>query len=307
VKGISIIVCCYNSVARLSKTIESLSKLDIHELEVELIVVDNASTDQTNIVAKNLCEQMISFPWSVVTEVQPGLTQARLKGIDNARHDILLFCDDDNWLPNDYLQNGILHAEDSSIAIWGAAKSIGVFEEKIQDWIFPYLRMLAIFDNATDRVGASLDDHVIVSGAGMFMRKSFAKLYQQAVASNPLRRKLGRTSDQPLAGEDSDMHYLVYQNNLKTAFYTDLYFHHWMPASRLQKKYLLQLKRNMSKSTVLLQFIHQEPIGQWSVFGLLWYILKNSFVNIMETRMTIQGYLGHLDGIRMINNLNNEN
>ena len=47
-KGISVIVCCYNSAERLTETIKHLAGQNVpHYIPWELIVVDNASTDNT--------------------------------------------------------------------------------------------------------------------------------------------------------------------------------------------------------------------------------------------------------------------
>jgi len=104
-KGFSIIVCCYNSAALLPETLSRLSKLIVPaEMAVELIVVDNCSTDQTASAAGVLWQTYGQpFPLEIVSENKPGLSYARMRGIAASRYDFMLFCDDDNWLDPGYL------------------------------------------------------------------------------------------------------------------------------------------------------------------------------------------------------------
>jgi len=47
--GLSLVICTYNGVQRLKKVFEHLAILDIpKELNWEVLVIDNASTDETS-------------------------------------------------------------------------------------------------------------------------------------------------------------------------------------------------------------------------------------------------------------------
>ena len=54
-KGISVIICCYNSAERLPKTLEHIfaQKLS-NDTIMEVIVIDNASKDTTTAIAQEL-------------------------------------------------------------------------------------------------------------------------------------------------------------------------------------------------------------------------------------------------------------
>lgn len=70
---------------------------------IEVVVVDNASTDRTGEIAR-------SFPGvRVVYEAQKGLTRARQKGLSEANGEILAFIDADTLMP----ENWIYHLLDS--------------------------------------------------------------------------------------------------------------------------------------------------------------------------------------------------
>lgn len=66
---------------------------------IEVIVVDNASTDRTAEVAR-------SFPGvRVVHEAQKGLTRARQKGLSEANGEILAFIDADTRMPESWIRH----------------------------------------------------------------------------------------------------------------------------------------------------------------------------------------------------------
>src|SRR6185437_15848637 len=104
--GISVIICCFNSAKRLAPTLEHLYKQkNIPLSSWEVIVVNNCSTDDTAPVAAQIWD---SFPshkpdFRVVDEQTPGLSSARQRGIDESRYGFVVFCDDDNWLDENYL------------------------------------------------------------------------------------------------------------------------------------------------------------------------------------------------------------
>jgi glycosyltransferase involved in cell wall biosynthesis len=306
--SISIIICTYNGASRLRATLEHIAKLDLIGINAELLIINNNSSDNSHEVVENFCKEHLSIPWKILYEDRPGLTHARLCGINNAKHGLLLFCDDDNWLDRDYVKNGIAHGiAQPKLAIWGAGISEGVFEVAPASWTSPYLRMLAIFNNGEDRIGSTSGEQAVVSGAGMFMTKTFALQYSLEVLNNPLRAKLDRTGSVALAGGDSDMHHIAYSLGYQTGYFMDLSFKHYMPEERLSAQYFLRLKRNMSLSTVVLQHINMEPIGNIHLFGVLYYILKSLFYQPMESLMTIEGLIGRRQGKMFIKKWMHEN
>src|SRR5439155_12302864 len=87
--GISVVVCCYNSAQRLPATLGHLAAQEVHEgLDWEIIVVDNASTDETSRAAHAAwpapptCGGYPGAPLRVVFEPHAGLSNARQRGLD---------------------------------------------------------------------------------------------------------------------------------------------------------------------------------------------------------------------------------
>src|SRR5687768_534263 len=101
VEGVSVVICTHNGAARLPAV---LSHLAAQQAEVpwEVVVVDNASTDDTAQVATRHWQAQAA-PLRVVSEPQLGLSNARRRGLDAAAYPIVAFVDDDNWLAPDWV------------------------------------------------------------------------------------------------------------------------------------------------------------------------------------------------------------
>jgi len=97
--GVSVIICCYNSSAKLPATLGRLrSQSDSEAIPWELIVVDNASSDDTVAVARQHWPSGGRVPLRVITETRRGVAYARDAGFAAARYDVVSFIDDDNWV-----------------------------------------------------------------------------------------------------------------------------------------------------------------------------------------------------------------
>ena len=92
---VSIIVCTRNRAESLGRTLAALARLDVSALPaVELVIVDNGSTDGTAELVRTAAG---SFPYPVrlVSCPEKGLSRARNAGVAEARHALILFTDDD--------------------------------------------------------------------------------------------------------------------------------------------------------------------------------------------------------------------
>ena len=94
---ISLIIPAYNEERYLTACLESVLRNAATQL-FEIIVIDNASTDQTAKIATSFSGVR------VVREEQKGLTRARQRGFTEARGDILAYIDADTRLPLGWIE-----------------------------------------------------------------------------------------------------------------------------------------------------------------------------------------------------------
>lgn len=105
VATISVVICTHNRLEHLRECLQSLAD-QIEETicaRVEVLVVDNASNDDTQSFLEKVCKQ---YPWlRFIKEGQLGLAHARNSGAESARGTYLCYLDDDARIGTDYLKN----------------------------------------------------------------------------------------------------------------------------------------------------------------------------------------------------------
>lgn len=97
---VSVIVPVFNAEKYLSECIESILKQSY--FEIELLLVDDGSTDQSGAICASYVEKDSRVRY--IKKENGGVSSARNAGIDHAKGEYLFFCDSDDWLAEDALQ-----------------------------------------------------------------------------------------------------------------------------------------------------------------------------------------------------------
>jgi glycosyltransferase involved in cell wall biosynthesis len=248
--GISVIVCCYNSVGRIEATLQHLAhQITRAELGREVILVDNASTDHTASYAAEVWQGLgAPMPFKIVAEPLAGLSHARQRGIGEARYDYLVFCDDDNWLDNDYLQvtADILSADASIGVVGGWCKAVG--ETALPAWFDEVEGYYAVGKQAAQ--SGDVGKRNFVFGAGMGFRKSEYLRLKEAGFTHLLT---DRTGANLVSGGDVEICYMYRLAGFKIWYDERLKFVHYMSGNRLREDYLQKLMAGAREGVKQLQ------------------------------------------------------
>ena len=147
--GISIVICTYNGINRLGPTLLSIFSQQLtSDISWELIIVDNASTDNTTDFCRKMIESSAFGNKSrSVFESKQGCNHARLKGLQEVKYRWLLFCDDDNHLFPDYLEQAwsILN-NNENIGVLGGI-GIPLFEDQSPTGLIHIQSLLLLVHN----------------------------------------------------------------------------------------------------------------------------------------------------------------
>ena len=100
--SLSVIICSMNRADALRRCLNAISPHEMQAVGGELILVNNASTDQTEEVMR-FFQDHAAFPVEVISEPIPGLARARNAGLVRARGQTIVFTDDDCYLEAGYL------------------------------------------------------------------------------------------------------------------------------------------------------------------------------------------------------------
>lgn len=235
-KGISIILCCYNSSARLPETLRHLSLQRVPKTVAwEVILVNNASKDNTVEVAEALWNTYgpNKPTLQIVDQPIPGLSYAREKGFQTAQYDYLLFCDDDNWLSEDYVRIAFEVMDDNplvgALGGWGSP----ICEIEPPSWFTDYSGTYATGPQGDQSGEVKVSYHVYGAGA------VYRKLAIDHLKSCGFEYKLtGRTAASLSVGEDHELCYAMVLAGYKIWYDERLTFKHFIPKERLTWKYL---------------------------------------------------------------------
>jgi len=110
--GISVIVPAYQAENTIEECLTSLLNIEYPKERLEVIVVDNNSTDSTkDIIAK--------FDVIYLFEEKKNAYAARNRGIEEARYDLVAFTDSDCIVSGDWLAKIVKYFEDDEVGIVG--------------------------------------------------------------------------------------------------------------------------------------------------------------------------------------------
>ena len=245
--SISIVISTYNGVTKLFETLKGISQLNSDGIDfVELIIVDNASTDETVAFAQNTWKELGEpFALTAVKEVKPGKLYAQEAGFKIAKGAYIVICDDDNSLASNYLQIGVEYlTKHPEIGILGG-RGIAVSSIEIPDWFEEFAYYFACAPQAP-QTGNVMPTRNVVYGAGMWIRKSG---YDQAKELG-FQFILGSRTGKKLTtgGEDSELCWALKLLGFEIWYVDEMQFQHHIPKDRLTMEYRTKLLEGMSSN-----------------------------------------------------------
>ena len=226
---LTVIICCYNSSTRIQSTLEHLAQQELNGLKAEIILVDNNCIDETVIISQNIWTQNKSpYPFRILNEPSPGLSFARKKGVHGAKGEIVIFCDDDNWLDKNYLYDAFqIMNNDITIGVL-AGQSIAVSDCDIPNWFFTYYGLYACGVLALD--SGDITSRKWVWGAGMVVRKRvILEIYSRFKHTTTDRKGNDLSS-----GGDVEICMWHVLSGFKLWYSDKLSIKHYMPFTRLE-------------------------------------------------------------------------
>lgn len=242
--SISILICCYNSELRIIETLAYIKNQNILASMLEVIVIDNSSSDNTYQIA---ISQINNFPFKikVIQEANSGLMNARIRGIKEAKNDLIIFVDDDNLLDTDYCYKAHqLFSEKTDIAFAGGESRLPLYISP-PTWFDKYSKCYAVgpqYNESRYLCGAE-----ILWGAGLIVRREML-----LTIINYGFKCVGRKGNIQLSGDDSELCYLLILNGGIGYYYSELKLQHAIDTSRFNIDKLLQVYRGFGQSFPIL-------------------------------------------------------
>jgi len=238
--GVSVVICTHNGADKLRETLIHLSKQETGTIPWEVVIVDNASTDNTRAHSRAVwseCQE--PAPFRVVHEARPGLSFARACGFASATYEYIILCDDDNWLAPNYVRQVFEIMNDNPIV--GALGGNGdlVFEEEPPEWV----KKFSVFASGPQEAASGQVRKNIVYGAGCVIRRSALNLMNAAGFRSLLTDRLGKELS---SGGDYEICYGLALCGFQVWYSERLTFRHFIPKERYTENYYRRYLRESS-------------------------------------------------------------
>ncbi|MEO6812052.1 MAG: glycosyltransferase [Isosphaeraceae bacterium] len=254
----SIIIPAYNSANRLPIPLEGLAAQEAPPGLFEVLIIDNASTDNTaEVAARHPAIAVLrgkGMDCRVIHEPAKGLTHARIRGVLEARGQYVCFLDDDNGPAPQYVAD--------AVAVFEADESIGLIISRVYPCheapppasVVRRQHLLAINDSLGDldlSWGPGGNNLAPTNGAGLWVhRDAFLRAVPWQTPWLLLSDRIGRSLT---CGGDIEIGYLIAQAGYRAVYRPGLRVAHVLPASRHQTRYVCRLIVGVIRSELTLR------------------------------------------------------
>jgi len=230
--SVSVIICSHNGEARISPTLEALARCEA-SFPVEIILVDNNSSDGMVESAQAVWERVDGpFELRIISERRLGKCFAQRAGTLGAKHEIVIFCDDDNWLFTDYLTIASEILSDPKVgAVGGQAEP--VFEVPPPALIYSHGRWSALGIQAL--WSGDVTDSFALWGAGLAVRRTDLLTIYRCPGLPVLTGPSGALSS--ARGDDTELCWALTVLGKRIMYDDRLKLRHFMPRERLHIDY----------------------------------------------------------------------
>ncbi len=237
VNGISVIICCHNSASRIPKVLEKLAvQKNTESISWEIVVVDNASTDDTANAALSAWRGKKHI-LKVIYEQKPGLSFARMAGLGESKYDIINFIDDDNLVTENWISHVFeLMSKNDAIGMLGGL-GIPKSDVELPEWFGKFKEAYAVGpqEKATGFVSFK---RMYLHGAGISIRRKIWDLLDNKGFKFQLTGRKGKGLS---SGEDYELSCAVRMLGYNLYYDEKLVFEHLIPKTRLSIFYLRRL------------------------------------------------------------------
>ena len=236
---VSVVVATYNRARLLPGVLEALASQELPSpADGEIVVVDNNSSDATPAVAAAFSKKS-AIPVRYVFEPEPGLSNARNRGVAEARGATIAFTDDDVLPAPDWIAR-TLEALDRWNAHGVGGRILPRWEVPPPGWVtenWRLLRRLSIMDFDEGRLLAlPLDRKPQVWGANMaFRRELFGRV-------GGFDARLGVTGARLFRSEEFDLIERALGLGLRIAYDPAPTVYHRIGPDRLRRSYFRRLE-----------------------------------------------------------------
>ena len=238
---LSIIISTYNNAQSLLRTLHSVAEQECDKSRWECVVVNNASTDNTQAVVEEFIAQHPELNLRIVNESQQGLSYARNCGIAESKGQILVFIDDDETVNTEFV-SAYLDLFNNHGAFIGAGAVKACYDSARPKWMSHYTeKMIANPIDLGDKV-VTITSTVTPAGGNMAFNREVFSLY------GGFNTSLGRKGSELLGGEENDIFGRIRSLGERVFYAPNAIVYHHIADSKLTPEYFDKLSYGVGVS-----------------------------------------------------------
>lgn len=266
---ITTVTCTHNPrihvIEQVLAALIGQTQIDIEDYEI--VIIDNRS--DTPVVEQVSTKLAVNARF--VREDKLGLTAARLRGLAEAKGDLIVFVDDDNVLCSNYL--AIVAERFAASEALGAlgGRAMPIFASEPPEWFSIERYSLGCRDlgdkpalanwRAAPRSAREYPACAPIGG-GMAIRRSSLAYYANLIADDANRKALDRTGQSLASGGDNDIVMSVLDSGLDVGYEPRLQLNHMIPTGRTSLEYLSRYQHDTMVTWV--EVLDAHGIHPWS-------------------------------------------
>ncbi len=253
---LTICIPTYNGEKLLPEVLDRLrSQINIEQIGWEIIVVDNNSSDKTAKVVQDY--QALwpkTYPLRYVLEETQGAAFARLRGVKEAKGEIIGFLDDDNIPDLDWVAEAYRFGQQHSQAGAYGSRIKGEFEGETPPGFWRIAPFFALTQRGDKPLQYLPHQRILPPSAGLVVRKQawLASVPEKVILSG------GRTGDL-LPGEDIESMVYLQRAGWEVWYSPTLKVTHKIPSSRLERAYLISFFQRIGWSRYVTRIVRYHP------------------------------------------------
>lgn len=230
---ITVAICTYNRAGYLRDTLQDLSIQSADPQQFEILVVDNNSKDHTKQVCDEFQNEFNRLNFKYIKEKEQGLSYARNRAKREFNSPLILYIDDDVFLPNDFVQTALDYSERYTPPFCAGGTIDVKFEGEPQkpNWI--PIELMPMF--GLHKPGEEEQEYPVSNfprGGNMVIHRSvFTK-------AGHFITDLGRTGTRMLGSEEKAFFDSVRRKGIPLIYWPKLKLTHRIGRNRLKKNYL---------------------------------------------------------------------
>ena len=233
---LNVIIPTYNRAKLLVKTLQSVENADVPpNLEIEITVVNNNSSDETEKIVKDLQPSFKKIKLNYLFEPEQGRSVAVNTGIGQADGDLVAMIDDDiqikkNW----FVEIEKIFSQRGDEIDFIGGKVLPIWEIEPPDWVRSIKDVgICWRDYGEEEWQYSTETPILTGGHAVLKKKIFAEIGLYA-------EELGVKKKNLASCEDDVMFDKLLEAGKKGIYSPKLVVHHYVSAHRLTKNYYRQ-------------------------------------------------------------------